>query len=114
MKEMRNWLNPRKAKQFQLGPVVIQDQRNDEGYENIEDRKHELHQDDPRKMLVQQMVVLGDIPVVEIGDPQVEKDIEKKGKIKDDGIEPVIRSTNGILYSQVNPKYPERLDQEVQ
>jgi len=34
-------------------------------------------------VLAQQVVVLGDVPVVEIGDPEIEQDVEKKGEVED-------------------------------
>ena len=65
-------------------------------------------------MLVQQLLVLGYVPVVEVGNSQVEQNIEKKGEIKNREVEPVIHITNNILDRSVYPEDPERFHQQVQ
>ena len=65
-------------------------------------------------MLIQQLVVLGYIPVVEIGDPEIEQDIEEKGKVKDFEVETVIHHARDDLYVPVNSENPDGFDQEVQ
>ena len=49
-------------------------------------------------MLVQQMVVLGYVPVVKIGDAEIKDDVEKEGKVQDHKIEAVISYPNTSLY----------------
>ena len=49
-------------------------------------------------MFVQQVIVLGNVPVVEIGDPQVEDNVEEKGKIQDHKIETIIPYPNNSLH----------------
>lgn len=64
-------------------------------------------------MLVQQVGILCNIPVVEIGNSEIEKYIEKKREIEDGKIESEIFSTNHILHSPVDAENPERFDQQV-
>jgi hypothetical protein len=49
----------------------------------VQTSKQKLHNQDTGEMLIEQMLVLRDIPVVEIGDTQIEQHIEKKGEIED-------------------------------
>lgn len=65
-------------------------------------------------MLVQQMNVLGDIAVVEIGDPGIKQDIEQKSEIEQVQVKTVINKPHRILHRAVDPENPERLHQEVQ
>lgn len=65
-------------------------------------------------MLVQQLLVLGYVPVVETGYTEVEQDIEKKSEIENREVETVIHVTNNILHRTVYPEDPERFHQQVQ
>jgi hypothetical protein len=56
---------------------------------------------------------LSNIPVVEIGYPQIKKNIEQKRKINDNGIKSIIGHPNTSLNRKVNPKNPDRLDKEI-
>jgi len=58
--------------------------------------------------------VAGNVPVVEIGDPEIKKDIEEKGKVKECGIQTIRGGSHFILNCAVDPEDPKRLDQQVQ
>jgi hypothetical protein len=60
------------------------------------------------------MMVLRNVPVVEIRDPEIQKNIEEKREIENNEIEPVIRNPGDILNIPVDCKNPDRLDQQVQ
>lgn len=60
------------------------------------------------------MIVLGDVPVVKIGNPKVKDYIEKEGKIKDDEIKSIIAHPHDALHGKVNPKNPERFYEKIQ
>jgi len=64
-------------------------------------------------MLVQQLMILGYIPVVEIGDPEIKEDIEEEGKVEDFEVETIIHHARDDLYVPVNSKNPDGFDQEV-
>jgi hypothetical protein len=64
-------------------------------------------------MLFQKLVVLGDIPVVEIGDAKIEKDVEKEGEIKNNKIKTVLLGTYNVLNAPVDAKYPKGLNQQI-
>ena len=65
-------------------------------------------------MLIQQMVVLCNIPVVEIGDSEIEQYIKKECKIENGKVKTIFTRTNGVLHRTIYPQYPERLYQQVQ
>ena len=65
-------------------------------------------------MLAQELVVLGDVPVVEIGDPEIQQDIEEKGEIEDNQVKAIIPHPHHILDVPVNPENENRLDKQVQ
>ena len=60
------------------------------------------------------MMVLGNIPVIEIGDPKIEENIEKKWKIKNNEVKSIIPNTDNILNVPVNSKYKDRFDQKIE
>ena len=57
-------------------------------------------------MFIQQVIVLGNVAVIKVCDPEIENNIEEEGEIQDDKIETVIRYPNISLHGQVNPKNP--------
>ena len=65
-------------------------------------------------MLVQQLYMLGNIPIVEVGDARIQQDVEQKGKIEDVQVKSIILQTYGILDRTVDPENPEGFDQEIQ
>jgi len=56
----------------------------------------------------------GNAAVIEIGDAQVEQDIQEQGETEKGEVKSVSICTDHILYSPVNAKYPERFYQQVQ
>jgi hypothetical protein len=60
------------------------------------------------------MVILGNVPVIEIGDSKIEKDVEQKRKIKNDQIKSVISYTDDILNVPVNSEYKDRFDKKIE
>lgn len=94
--------------------IVTDEQGYQKNNHKIDGRKQEPQDSDGRKMLIQQMVVLGNIFVVETGDPQIEEDIEKEGKIKDCKIKPIFTRCSHILYRTVNTENPEWLHKQVE
>jgi hypothetical protein len=76
--------------------------------------QHQPQQNDAGKMFTQQMVILSNIFIVEIGDSKIEKDIEKERKIKKCDVVTINLSTHSNLNIPVNAKNPKRLDQQVE
>jgi hypothetical protein len=64
-------------------------------------------------MFVEQVVILGNVPVVEVGNPKVEQDIEKKREVEDDEIEAIITHPDDPLNGEIDPKNPDRLYEKV-
>jgi hypothetical protein len=65
-------------------------------------------------MLVEQLLVLRNVPVVEIGDAEIEQDIEKEGKIQNFKVEPIIEGSHHVLNIPVDSKNPDRFDEKVE
>lgn len=60
------------------------------------------------------MSILGNVPVVVIGNPKIKKNVEKQTEIKKGIVKTIFLGTHQILYTDVNAKNPERLDQKIQ
>ena len=65
-------------------------------------------------MLAEQVMVLSYIPVVEVGDPKIKQNVEKKWKIENDKVKTESLYSYKVLHGPVNTKYPERLDKQIQ
>lgn len=65
-------------------------------------------------MLVEQVIVLGNILVVEIRDAEVQQDIQKEGKVEKHEVLAIRSIAHFNLNVRFNTQYPERLDQQVQ
>ena len=65
-------------------------------------------------MLFKKVSVLGDIPVIEIGDAQVQQDVEKEGEIEERVILPVSFRPYSILHGTVDTQEPKGFDHQVQ
>jgi hypothetical protein len=65
-------------------------------------------------MLVQQLLILGNVTVIEVGDAKIEENIEEKREIKDDQVKPIVSYSNNILNISVNAENKNRLDQKIQ
>ncbi len=59
-------------------------------------------------------MVPGNISVVEVGNSEVEKNIEKQRKIKKSKIKTVICRTHRILHRHIDTENPKRLNKQVQ
>jgi hypothetical protein len=59
------------------------------------------------------VIVLSYIPVIKVGDSEIEQDIKEKCKIKYCKIKSIFTGSSYILHGSVNAKYPERLDQQI-
>ena len=65
-------------------------------------------------MLVQQLLVLGNVPVVEIGDSEIKEDIKQEGEIQHFKVKPVIQGSYHVLNIPVDGKNPNRFDEKVE
>ena len=65
-------------------------------------------------MLIQQLVILRNITVVEIGSPHIQHQIEKQSEVEDGEIKTVTFRTHAVLHPHIDAEHPERLDKEVQ
>ncbi len=64
-------------------------------------------------MFIQKMIVLGNIPVIKVSDPEIKQDIKEKCKIEYCKIKAIFTGGNNILNSSVDAKYPEWLYQQI-
>ena len=60
------------------------------------------------------MMVLGNVPVIEIGDPKIEENVEQKREIKNDQIKSVISYPDDILNVPVNSEYKDGFDKKIE
>ena len=64
-------------------------------------------------MFVEKVIVLGYIPVIEIGNSKIEQDIKKKSKVKYCEIEAILTRGCNILDRTIDAENPERLNQKI-
>lgn len=65
-------------------------------------------------MLLQKLMVLRDIPVVVVGNPQIEDNVEDEGDIQQGVVKAKIPVPNNDLDVPVNAENPQRLDQKIE
>ena len=82
--------------------------------QDINKEKHEFKHEYPWQMFPEELIVLGDGSVIEIGDAKIEQNVKQEWKIKHGKIKAIFNCPHRILHSPVNPQYPERLDQKIQ
>jgi len=88
----------------------------DSGYQaeyRIHHSQQKFKTDDVRKVLFYEETVLGNVPVVVIGDPEVKDDVENHGEIEKSKIQAIIFCPHHILNRAVDPQDPKRLNQQV-
>ena len=81
--------------------------------DGIHDAEQKFQHNDVGEIFLQQVAVLRDIAVVEIGDAEIEDDIEDNAEAEQRRIQSVFVRPDDILYRTVDAEYPERLDQQV-
>jgi hypothetical protein len=64
-------------------------------------------------VFAEQVTVLRDITVIEIGNTEVEKNAEQQRKIKDHSVLPITHVTDLALHFGLYKNCPERFDEEV-
>ena len=64
-------------------------------------------------MLADELGVLGDVAGVEVGDAQVQQDVEDIGQIEDGEVEAVDLVADGVLHAHLDAEYPEGFYQQV-
>ena len=58
--------------------------------------------------------MLGNIPVIVVGDSHIEQYVQNHGKIEQRKVKPVTLVTHKVLHRAINPKNPEWLYQKVE
>jgi len=94
--------------------IVADQQRNCVYNNNIHNGKQKSKHRNARKMLIQQVIILRDISVVKIRDPNIQQDIEKEGEIQHSKIKPILSRGYNVLDRTINTENPERFNQKVQ
>lgn len=100
--------------QVQLYVVVPDYQCQDDTDRRIHQGQHKFQSNNIGKMLGQQKLMLGNIPVVVAGDTHIEQDVENHRKTEKRKIQPVALIAYQVLNCPVYPKNPEWLDQQIQ
>jgi hypothetical protein len=65
-------------------------------------------------MLVKQLTVLSDIPVIKIGYTKIEKNIKKERKTKNGKVKAIFSSAHCVLHYPVDTEDPKWLYQQIQ
>lgn len=65
-------------------------------------------------MLGEQLIVTGNVSIVEIGNAHVKNNLKNEGKIENGEIETIFCRTDHILHGSVNSKNPKRLYEEIE
>ena len=99
---------------MKLNFVIAYDCGNDQAENSIHDGQHKFQSHYIGEMFGQKEVMLCNIPVVEVGDSDIQKDVEDHGKIEEGKIKAIALCSNHILNSTVDPQHPEGFDQQVQ
>ena len=60
------------------------------------------------------MIVLSNVPVVEICDAHIQNDIQQESEIEDGKIDSITFGTNYVLNFAVYSQYPKRFDEQIQ
>jgi hypothetical protein len=64
-------------------------------------------------MFLKQLVVLGNVSIIEICDPKVEQYVEKERKVENHEVKTIFTCSHGILNPPVDPEYPKRFNQQI-
>jgi len=99
-----------KQKQVKLNSVIADHSACNQANKGVNNRQNQFKPDDVGHVLFNQESMLGNVPVVKIGDPDIEQDIENYGKIEQGKIQSVAFSTDNILNRPVYTQHPERFD----
>ena len=102
------------AKNFHLAQFVAQAKRYNQRYCNVNYCQYKSECQQVGKTFVEQVAVLGDIAVVEVGDAHVEDDVEQKREVEQRKIYAELLGADNILHRTLNPEYPERLYQDIE
>ena len=93
--------------------IIADDGTNTKNHDKIDRRQHQPEYGNTRKVLVQQVIILGYIPVIEICNPKIEKNIKKESKIEYRKIKPIFAWSSYVLNGAVDAKNPEWLNQKI-
>ena len=93
--------------------IIANDGTNTKNYDKIKRSQHQPEYRNTRKMFIQQVIILGYIPVIEICNPKIEKNIKKESKIEYRKIKTIFTRSSYILNGAVDAKNPEWLNQKI-
>jgi hypothetical protein len=65
-------------------------------------------------MFLKQLVVLGNVSIIEIGDSKVEEYVEEEGKVENHEVKTVFTGSHGILNPSVDTENPKRFNQQIE
>ena len=102
------------CQQMELAGAVAGEKADGEGDDEVEAEEGEFDTQHAGQVLVDELGMAGDVAGVEVGDPQVEEDVENVGEIEDSEVKAVLVGTYSILDTCLNAQNPERLDEQVE
>jgi hypothetical protein len=89
---------------------LINNKPDDKAYDQINCAKRKFQRHHFAEVLAKQLCMLGNVTVVELRKPEIEKDAKKERKLEQRVILPVRKVTHMALNLGFNDKGPERLD----
>ncbi len=99
---------------MKLNFVVSNNCSNSKTENGVNNGQHKFQTNNIRYMFCQQKVMLRNIPVVIIGNSNIEQNIQYHRKIEKRKIQTVTLIAHQILHSSVYSKNPKRLNQDIQ
>lgn len=102
------------AKYFHLAQFVAETQSYNQRYCYVNHSQYKSECQQVGKAFVEQVAVLGNVAVVEIGNAHVEDDVEQQREVEQRKIYAELLGADNVLHRTLNPEYPERFYQDIE
>ncbi len=81
--------------------------------QKISGAKEKLQDQNVRKIFIEQLIVLSDIPIIVILNPEVVDDLQEVGEVEKGEINAITFLPHRILHDPINPKQIKGFDQQI-
>jgi hypothetical protein len=90
--------------------IIEEEKADDERDHHVKNAEGKFEAQHFTEVLTQQVAVLGDVPVIKVGETEIEQDIQNEGKTEDGKVLPVTDVPDLSLDLRLYKNGPERLD----
>jgi hypothetical protein len=97
-----------------LNAIVANKPAGNQTDKRVNKSQQKFQPDNVAHILPEQMLVLGNISIVVIGNAQVEHDIQKHRKIQERKVQAIVFVAHDVLHRKVDSENPKRLNQDIQ